>query len=244
MNSLFMPPPILILGIFLFVVNCLGVDRNSKDLLIAFAISNTQTVLNNNPVEKPPALLNPNGTPLHPPAPVTTAPITATVSEKNIYDISTVDGEAIADIVGSEIALKVLEKKNIDKVVSEFPRIIYAPKLTSQDVIDDAEDIDLGIPTKDRSLSNDEKQKRIQDELILVRGFHTETRSFIYNATPEELRTMRINFTLAIAMYGKLEDSIKANPEIDQQYFQTIIEYTIQSRMLVIDAMVARGISQ
>jgi hypothetical protein len=37
--------------------------------------------------------------------------------------------------------------------------------------------------------------------------------------------------------------AIKANPEIDE-YFKITSECTIQSRMLVIDAMTARGIVQ
>jgi hypothetical protein len=45
----------------------------------------------------------------------------------------------------------------------------------------------------------------------------------------------KTNFTMAIA--------IKANPEIDE-YFKITSECTIQSRMLVIDAMTARGIVQ
>ncbi len=55
---------------------------------------------------------------------------------------------------------------------------------------------------------------------------------------------MRSNFTLAIAMFAELEELLKANPEIDQEYFKTLIETIIQSRMLVIDAMTARGVSQ
>ena len=55
---------------------------------------------------------------------------------------------------------------------------------------------------------------------------------------------MRTNFTIAIGVFAELEDLIKANPEIDQEYFKTLVEYIIQSRMLVIDAMSARGVSQ
>jgi len=55
---------------------------------------------------------------------------------------------------------------------------------------------------------------------------------------------MRTNFTIAIAMFAELEEFIKANPDIDWEYFKTTIEYIIQSRMLVIDAMTARGVKQ
>lgn len=180
------------------MINCVGVDKNSKKLLVPIVIDQSQSVIDRYPVDKPPALLNPDGTPLHPIVDQTGNPSQTMITPVNIYAISSKD----------------------------------------------AEDIDLGLPPKDRSLTDEEKKKRIDDEIFLVKKFHTEIRSFIYDASPAELNNMRTNFTLAIAMFAELEDSIKANSEIDQQYFKAIIEYTIQSRMLVIDAMVARGISQ
>jgi hypothetical protein len=68
-----------------------------------------------------------------------------------------------------------------------------------------------------------------------MKYFHKEARSFIYDASPKELQNRRTNFTMAIA--------IKANPEIDE-YFKITSECTIQSRILAIDAMTARGIVQ
>jgi hypothetical protein len=76
-----------------------------------------------------------------------------------------------------------------------------------------------------------------------VKYFHKEACSFIYDASPAELKNRRTNFAMEIAMFAELEDSLKANPEIDE-YFKTTSEYTIQSRILVIDAMTARGIVQ
>jgi hypothetical protein len=225
------------------VIHCLGVDKNSKTLLIPLEMSKSQAVIDNYPVDKPPALMNPDGTPLHQPInnPSNTSD---SISVINIYAITSKDGEDIVAFKESANSLKVLDIETKEKMVADFAKLFYAPKLNAQEVIDDAEDIDLGIPPKDRSLTDEQKQKRIQDEILLVKNFHAEIRSFIYDASPEELKNMRTNFTIAIATFAELEDSLKANPDIDQQYFKTIIEYTIQTRMLVIDAMIARGIQQ
>lgn len=53
---------------------------------------------------------------------------------------------------------------------------------------------------------------------------------------------MRTNLTLAIAMFAELEDYLKANSEIEWEYFQTVLECNQQTRMLVIDAMLAKGV--
>jgi hypothetical protein len=216
---------------FLLLLNCLGVDKNSKPLMIAAAIQKAQSVMDRYPVETPPPLVYPDGTPLHD-------------SVNSVYQISTKDGEDIVSFKESAETLKVLERENIEKIVADFPKLFFAPKLTPQEVIDDAEDIDLGLPPKDRTLTTDEKKKRIEEEILQLKLFHKEARSFIYDASPAELKNMRTNFTMAIAMFAELEDFLKANPEIDWEYFKTTIECTIQSRMLVIDAMTARGIVQ
>ncbi|HMZ62091.1 MAG TPA: hypothetical protein PL048_25190, partial [Leptospiraceae bacterium] len=111
-------------------------------------------------------------------------------------------------------------------------------------VIEDAEDADLGLPPKDRSLTDSEKQKRVQEETERVQKFHVEIRSFIYDATPDELKNMRTNLTLAIAVHGRLGEYIIGLSSAEQLYFKKIIEYNIQSRTLVIDAMTAGGIKQ
>jgi hypothetical protein len=216
---------------FLVLLNCLGVDKQSKPLMIAAAIQKAQSVMDRYPVETPPPLVYPDGTPLHD-------------SVNSVYQISTKDGEDIVSFKESAETLKVLERENIEKIVTDFPKLFFAPKLTPQEVIDDAEDVDLGLPPKDRTLTADEKKKRIEEEILQLKLFHKETRSFIYDATPDELKNMRTNFTMAIAMFAELEDFLKANPDIDWEYFKTTIEYTIQSRMLVIDALTARGIVQ
>ncbi|HNM05336.1 MAG TPA: hypothetical protein PKK05_20650, partial [Leptospiraceae bacterium] len=77
-----------------------------------------------------------------------------------------------------------------------------------------------------------------------VQKFHSEIRGFIYDATPDELKNMRTNLTLAIAVHGRLGEYIIGLSSAEQLYFKKIIEYNIQSRMLVIDAMTAGGIKQ
>jgi len=216
---------------FLILINCLGVDKHSKPLILAAAIQKSQSVIDRYPVEHPPPLVNPDGTPLHD-------------AVNSAYQISVKDGEDIISFKESAETLKVLEEENIKKIVADFPKLFYAPKLTPQEVIDDAEDIDLGLPPKDRSLDEEGKKQRIEEEILQLKRFHAEARSFIYDASPSELQNMRTNFTMAIAMFAELEEFIKANPDIDWEYFKTTIEYIIQSRMLVIDAMTARGIEQ
>lgn len=77
-----------------------------------------------------------------------------------------------------------------------------------------------------------------------MKQFHLFARSSIYKANPTELRNIRTNLTLAVATYALIEEYLEQNPEIDPTYFRTAMELTIQSRMLVIDAMTARGIQQ
>ncbi len=178
-------------------------------------------------------MVNPDGTPLHP-----------AVEEKNIYEISIKDGEEIAEFEETAATQKLLEKENMAKAMSDFQRFFYYPNLTSARVIEDAEDADLGLPPKDRSLTDSEKQKRVQEETERVQKFHAEIRSFIYDATPDELKNMRTNLTLAIAVHGKLEEHFGGLETEEKLYFKKIIEYNIQSRMLVIDAMTVRGTKQ
>jgi len=187
---------------FLVSLNCLVVDKQSKPLMIAAAIQKAQSVMDRYPVETPPPLVYPDGTPLHD-------------SVNSVYQISTKDGEDIVSFKESAETLKVLERENIEKIVADFPKLFFAPKLTPQEVIDDAEDIDLGLPPKDRTLMADEKKKRLEEEILQLKLFHKETRSFIYDATPDELKNMRTNFTMAIAMFAELEDFLNANPDID-----------------------------
>ena len=52
----------------------------------------------------------------------------------------------------------------MSKAMSDFQKFFYYPNLTSAQVIEDAEDADLGLPPKDRSLTDSEKQKRVQEE--------------------------------------------------------------------------------
>jgi hypothetical protein len=226
-------------GIFYFTLylvlflsfNCIGVENHSNPLKVAMEIQKAQYILDRYPDVPAPALINPDGTPLHD-------------QVNSIYEISQKDGEDIVSLKESSENLKIFEKKNLEKTVTNFPNLFYAPKLTSKEVIEDAEDIDLGLPPKNRTLNAEEKKKRVEEEIFQLKKFHTEVRSFIYDASPVELKNMRTNFTIAIGVFAELEDLIKANPEIDQEYFKTLVEYIIQSRMLVIDAMSARGVSQ
>ena len=218
--------------VVLLLANCLGVSR-SKAVIAAAAQLKAQSVLDANPVSRPPALVNPDGTPLHP-----------AVDEKNIYEISVKDGEEIAEFEETAATQKLLEKENMAKAMSDFQKFFYYPNLTSAQVIEDAEDADLGLPPKDRSLTDSEKQKRVQEETERVQKFHAEIRSFIYDATPDELKNMRTNLTLAIAVHGRLGEYIIGLSSAEQLYFKKIIEYNIQSRTLVIDAMTAGGIKQ
>jgi hypothetical protein len=221
---------ILYLVLFLFF-NCIGVENHSNPLKVAMEIQKAQYILDRYPVVPAPALINPDGTPLHD-------------QVNSIYEISQKDGEEIVSLKESSKSLKIFEKDNLEKAVSNFPISFYAPKLTAKEVIEDAEDIDLGLPPKNRTLDSEGKKKRIEEETFQLKKFHTEIRSYIYDASSDELKNMRSNFTLAIAMFAELEAMIKANPEIDKEYFKTLIETIIQSRMLVIDAMTARGVSQ
>ena len=50
---------------FLILINCLGVDKHSKPLRLAAAIQKSQSVIDRYPVDHPPPLVNPDGTPLH-----------------------------------------------------------------------------------------------------------------------------------------------------------------------------------
>ena len=200
------------------------------------SINRTQSILDKLQIAIPVALLNSDGSPLHPPIDHT--------QNRNIYAISTKDGEDILSMQESSKPLKILEKENLEKIIKDFPRMLYAPKRTDAEIIEDAEDSDLGIPPKDRSLSEEEKKKRLEDEIMGMKQFHLFARSSIYKANPTELRNIRTNLTLAVATYALIEEYLEQNPEIDPTYFRTAMELTIQSRMLVIDAMTARGIQQ
>jgi len=218
--------------VLLFVFqSCLGIDQNSRSFLVVDAMQRFQSVLDANPVESPPPLRTEDGSLLHPPV-------------TSIYGISEKDAEQIADFLESAKESKVLEPGDLQKIVTDLPKILTSPKRTPKEVIEDAEDIDLGLPPRDRSLSDAEYRKRIEEELLQLQGFHRTVRSFIYTATPDELRTMRSNLTLAIASYGILEEYIKNGSEMNQKFFKAGLEHAIQSRMLVIDAMTARGISE
>ena len=71
----------------------------------------------------------------------------------------------------SSKSLKIFEKDNLEKAVSNFPISFYAPKLTAKEVIEDAEDIDLGLPPKNRTLDSEGKKKRIEEETFQLKNF-------------------------------------------------------------------------
>ncbi|MCX7999189.1 MAG: hypothetical protein N3A69_09610, partial [Leptospiraceae bacterium] len=164
-------------------------------------------------------------------------------SAQNPYAISIKDAEDILYLLESAKESEIFEKENLEKITKNFSKFFYAPRLTPNELIEDSEDIDLGIPPKDRSLTKEQKKKRLEEEILQTKYFHTQARSFIYDATPDELRNMRTNLTLAIAMFAELEDYLKANSEIEWEYFQTVLECNQQTRMLVIDAMLAKEVS-
>ena len=80
-------PPLIILGIVSLVIHCLGVDKNSKTLLIPLEMRKSQAVIDNYPVDKPPALINPDGTPLHQPINNNLSNTSDSIDVINIYSI-------------------------------------------------------------------------------------------------------------------------------------------------------------
>lgn len=104
---------------FLVSLNCLGVDKQSKPLMIAAAIQKAQSVMDRYPVETPPPLVYPDGTPLHD-------------SVNSVYQISMKDGEDIVSFKESAETLKVLERENIEKIVADFPKLFFAPTDTAR----------------------------------------------------------------------------------------------------------------
>ena len=71
------------------------------------------------PVETPPPLVYPDGTPLHD-------------SVNSVYQISMKDGEDIVSFKESAETLKVLERENIEKIVADFPKLFFAPTDTAR----------------------------------------------------------------------------------------------------------------
>ena len=75
------------------------------------SINRTQSILDKLQVAIPVALLNSDGSPLHPPIDHT--------QNRNIYAISTKDGEDILSMQESSKPLKILEKENLEKITQK-----------------------------------------------------------------------------------------------------------------------------
>jgi hypothetical protein len=244
MNSFFMPPPILILGIFLFVVNCLGVHK-AKFALIAAVTTQTQNTLDSHQTEHPVAIIKPDGSKL-PVADISRDPdrITETGISLDPYRVTEKDGEAI--FAHSEVlkSMNLSGKEFIEKSSRDFAEIFYKRKLNTQQILDEAEDAFLGIPLTDYSLSSGERVERERQQKTALEFFHTVIRADILTASKAELQNLKDNLTIAIYTMGLLEDTIKAQQQLPLDYFNYNMKLTIETRMLVIDRMFDLGIAQ
>ena len=223
----------ILLGIASFF-NCVAVNP-TKDLKAHMAQVRFLVFLKNLNVVHPPPLLNSDGTPLHP----AIEDISPTTPESR-YTLSSPENVELAELHDQLEKQGLLTSDSIQKNILHFENLVSTKSRTPEEVIEDADDADLGIPPKDRTLTEEEKKKAIENERIQFNAFQAELRSYIYEAKLEELKTLRSNLNYSIYLYSFLEEELKNHSQETQDFFKDSIYLTAQTRMLVIDAILAK----
>ncbi len=233
------PRTLRFLVIFLFLSNCLAVDNtkakkksvifirlnglaenfSSKPETYSIDNSNNPIIGGNSSIENP----------------------TDSIKTPN-YQVTNKEVLAISEYEATLKEMNWLDEKIISESIQNFNNTFYYQKRTDDEIEADVLDWDLGLPAENRKLEGSARETKKSENIAELKKFFTTIQSQIVTITDEDLRTLRINSLIGINSYEILKPHIEKNPDIEKSIFEMAIKGHVQTRELVINEMLKRGI--